>query len=40
MNELNKKSIDEILNLTPKKQYYGYGTSNKQFQSKLNNLLK
>ena len=40
MKELNKKSSEETINLTPKKQYYGYGTTNKQFQSKLNKLLK
>ena len=40
MKELNKKSSEETINLTPKKQYYGYGKTNKQFQSKLNKLLK
>ena len=43
MKELNKKSSDETTspeNIARKKQYYGYGTSNKQFQSKLNKLLK
>ena len=38
MKELNKKSSEETINLTPKKQYYG--KTNKQFQSKLNKLLK
>ena len=44
MKEWNKKSSEETINLTPKKQYYGYGNSkrktNKQFQNKLNKLLK
>ena len=40
MKELNKKSNDETINIARKKEYYGYGTKNKQFQSKLNKLLK
>ena len=45
IKELNKKSSDETTspeNIARKKQYYGYGKggSNKQFQSKLNKLLK
>ena len=46
MKELNKKSSSdkitspENLNAARKKQYYGYGTTNKKFQSKLNKLLK
>ena len=39
MKELNKKSNDETINIARKKEYYGYGTKNKQFQSKLNKLL-
>ena len=46
MKELNKKSLTSDNLTSPensnafKKQYYGYGASNKQFQSKLNKLLK
>ena len=44
MKELNKKSdkltSTENLNAAPKKQYYGYETSNNKYQSKLNKLLK
>ena len=46
MKELNKKSSSdkitspENLNAAHKKQYYGYGATNKKFQSKLNKLLK
>ena len=45
IKELNKKSSNETTspeNIAYKKQYYGYGkgSSNKQFQSKLNKLLK
>ena len=44
IKELNKKTdnetINDNLNIARKKQYYGYGTKNKQFQSKLNKLLK
>ena len=46
MKELNKKSssdkitLFENLNAARKKQYYGYGTTNKKIQSKLNKLLK
>ena len=45
MKELNKTSSTpdkitspENLNASLKKQYYGYGSSNKKFQSKLNKL--
>ena len=40
MKELNKKSDNETINIARKKEYYGYGTKNKQFKSKLNKLLK
>ena len=46
MKELNKKSSTPDKLTSPensnahKKQYYGYGSSNKQFKSKLNKLLK
>jgi len=43
MKELNKNSHNltslENLNTVLKKQYYCYKTSNKQFQSKFNELL-
>ena len=44
MKELHKKSDNllspENFNVARKKQYYGYGTTNTKFQSKLNKLLK
>ena len=43
MKELNKKSNDDTIdeNIALKKCYYGYGyKTNKQFQNKLNKLLK
>ena len=44
MKELNKKSDKltppENLNAALKKQYYGNGSTNKQFKSKLNKLLR
>ena len=44
-DEINDKSDDEInkkINIARKNQFYGYGykTNNKQFQNKLNKLLK
>ena len=43
MKELNKNSYKltspKNFNTILKKQCYGYGTSNKQFQSKLNKIL-
>ena len=43
MKELNKTdnlTSVENLNDARKRQYYGYGSSNKKFQNKLNKLLK